>query len=87
MFKLGPPTTGLRKPEFPTEVAGRVLGSVPREGGLLGGLLGALLAFSVGVTDPTSELQPGRPPEPEPNRPEKGPEWGFGASTENPLSS
>ena len=29
----------------------------------------------VGVTDRKSELQPGRPPESEPNRPEKGPEW------------
>ena len=38
----------------------------------------------VGVTDQKSELQPGRPPESEPNRPEKGPESGFGASTENP---
>ena len=30
-------------------------------------------------------LQPGRPPESEPNRPEKAPEseWGLGASTEN----
>ena len=31
-----------------------------------------------------SELQPGRPPESEPNRPEKAPELGLGASTENP---
>ena len=38
----------------------------------------------VGVTDQKSELQPGRPPEPEPNRPEKAPEWRLGASTENP---
>ena len=41
----------------------------------------------VGVTDQKSELQPGRPPESEPNRPEKGPEWGLGASTENPLKA
>ena len=26
----------------------------------------------------------GQTPESEPNRPEKGPEWGLGASTENP---
>ena len=38
----------------------------------------------VGVTDQKSEIQPGRPPESEPNRPEKGPEWRLGASTENP---
>ena len=38
----------------------------------------------VGVTGQKSELQPGRPPESEPNRPEKGPEWRLGASTENP---
>ena len=38
----------------------------------------------VGVTDEKSEIQPGRPPESEPNRPEKGPEWGLCASTENP---
>ena len=31
-----------------------------------------------------SEIQPGRPPESEPNRPEMGPEWGLGASAENP---
>ena len=37
----------------------------------------------VGVTGQKSELQPGRPPESEPNRPEKAPEWGLGASTEN----
>ena len=36
---------------------------------------------------PKSELQPGRPPESEPNRPEKGPEWRSGASTENPLKA
>ena len=29
------------------------------------------------------ELQPGRPPESEPNRPEKSPEWASGASAEN----
>ena len=34
-----------------------------------------------------SELQLGRPPESEPNHPEKGPEWGLGASTENPLKA
>ena len=39
----------------------------------------------VGVTDQKSELQPGRPPESEPNHPEKGPEWGLGASTETTL--
>ena len=33
---------------------------------------------------PKSELQPGRPPKSEPNRPEKGPESGLRASTENP---
>ena len=27
------------------------------------------------------------PPESEPNRPERGPEWGLGASTENPPES
>ena len=32
-------------------------------------------------------LQPGRPAESEPNRPEKGPEWGLGASTETPLKA
>ena len=37
----------------------------------------------VGVTDQKSELQPGRTPESEPNRPEKWPEWRSGASTEN----
>ena len=37
----------------------------------------------VGFTDQKSELQPGRPPECEPNRPEKEPESGLGASTEN----
>ena len=37
------------------------------------------------VTDQKSELQPGRPPESEPNRLEKTPEWGLAASTENPL--
>ena len=36
------------------------------------------------VTDPIWELQPGRPPESEPNHPEKKPEWGLGDSTENP---
>ena len=36
----------------------------------------------VGVTDQKSEIQPGRPPESEPNRPEKGPKWGLGASTQ-----
>ena len=41
----------------------------------------------VGVTDQKSEIRPGRPPESEPNRPEKGPEWGLGASTENPLKA
>ena len=35
-------------------------------------------------TDKKTELQPGRPPESEPNHPEKGPEWGLGASTANP---
>ena len=38
----------------------------------------------VGDTDQKSEIQPGRPPESEPNRPEKGPEWGLGAFTEPP---
>ena len=38
----------------------------------------------IGVTGQKSELQLGRPPESEPNRPEKGPEWRLGASTENP---
>ena len=38
----------------------------------------------VGVTDHKSELQPGRPPESEPNRPEKEPESGLDASTETP---
>ena len=37
-----------------------------------------------GVTDQKSELQWGRPPESEPNRPEKEPESGSGASTETP---
>ena len=41
----------------------------------------------VGVTDQKSELQPGRPPESELNRPEKGPESGLGASTELPLKA
>ena len=41
----------------------------------------------VGATDQKSELQPGRPQESEPNRPEKEPESGFGASTENPLKA
>ena len=35
---------------------------------------------------PKSELQPGRPPEPEPNRPGKEPEGRLGASTENPKA-
>ena len=35
----------------------------------------------VRVTGQKSELQPGRPPESEQNRPEKGPEWRLGAST------
>ena len=34
----------------------------------------------VGVTD----QKPGRPPESEPNRPDKEPEWRLGASAENP---
>ena len=38
----------------------------------------------VGVMDQESEIQPGRPPESEPNRRKKGPEWGFGASAEPP---
>ena len=38
----------------------------------------------VGVTDQKSELQWRRPPESEPNRPEKEPETGLGASAENP---
>ena len=38
----------------------------------------------VGVTVQKSELQWGRPPESEPNRPEKEPESGLGASAENP---
>ena len=45
----------------------------------------------VRVTSQKSELQTksqsysrGRPPESEPNRPEKEPEWRLGASTENP---
>ena len=33
---------------------------------------------------PKSELQPGRPPDSEPNRPEKTSEVDLGASTENP---
>ena len=37
----------------------------------------------VRVTGRKSELRMGRPPESEPNRPDKGPEWGLGASTEN----
>ena len=41
----------------------------------------------VGVTDQKSEIQPGRPPESEPNRPKTGPEWGLGASTETPLKA
>ena len=41
---------------------------------------------SIGVTGQKSELQPGRPPESEPNPPEKGPEWRLGASTENTPS-
>ena len=41
----------------------------------------------VGVTDQISELQLGRPPDSEPNRLEKEPESGFGASTENPLKA
>ena len=41
----------------------------------------------VGVTGQKSELQPGRPPKSEPNRPEKAPESGFGASAENPLKA
>ena len=45
------------------------------------------LQAKVGVTDQKSELQPGRPPESEPNRPEKGPEWRLGASTENPRKA
>ena len=40
--------------------------------------------LKVGVTDQKSEIQPGRPPKSEPNRPEQGPEWGLGASTETP---
>ena len=31
-----------------------------------------------------SEFELGRPPESEPNCPEKEPEWGLGASTEDP---
>ena len=38
----------------------------------------------IGVTDQESELQPGRPPESEPNHPEKQPESGLDASTGNP---
>ena len=34
-----------------------------------------------------SELQQGRPPESELNRPEREPELGLGASTENPLEA
>ena len=41
----------------------------------------------VGVTDQKSEIQPGRPPESKPNRLEKGPEWGLGASAETPLKA
>ena len=44
----------------------------------------------VGVTGRKSELQTKSPrysPESEPNRPEKGPEWGLGASTETPLKA
>ena len=44
----------------------------------------------VGVADQKSEIQPYRPTESEPNRPEKGPRMGFrtlGASTENPLKA
>ena len=37
----------------------------------------------VGGTDQKTELQPGRPPESEPNRPKKAPGLGLGASTEN----
>ena len=55
--------------------------------------LGAVLPLNdsglgpkVRVTDHQKwELQPGRPPESEPNCPEKEPEWGLGVSTENPL--
>ena len=42
------------------------------------------LQAKVGVTDQKSELQWGRPPESEPNRPEKERESGLGASAENP---
>ena len=38
----------------------------------------------VGAMDQMSELQPGWPPESEPNRPEKGPNGGSGACTETP---
>ena len=41
----------------------------------------------VRVTDEKSELQPARPPESEQDRPEKEPESGLGASTENPLKA
>ena len=45
------------------------------------------LQAKVGVADQKSELQPGRPPESEPNHREKGPEWGLGAFTENSLKA
>ena len=38
----------------------------------------------VGVTDQKSEIQPGRPPESEPNRPEKGPRMGLRGFYRNP---
>ena len=44
-----------------------------------------LQAKSRSYSPEKSELQPGRPPESEPTRPEKEPEWGLGASTEAPL--
>ena len=42
------------------------------------------LQAKIGDRGQKSEIQPGRLPESEPNRPEKGPEWGLGACTETP---
>ena len=48
---------------------------------------GRIFSEMIRIQPRKSELQPGRPPEFEPNRREKGPEWGLDASTENPPQS
>ena len=56
---------------------------------------GRIFSEMIRISARKSELQvksrsykpPGRPPKSEPNRPEKAPESGFGASTETPLKA